>query len=420
MVRLVYIGLMAALPLAAAAAEPWSVDALVERVLAVHPELRHYEAGVAVARGQRTQAGLWKNPEVSAEVGQRRTTSPDGAVEEGFSRGFSLTQTFEFPGKASLRKALAAQDVEHAEWGLRQFRRSLEGKVRLLALRHEVGRTDAAAAREVGARGAALVALLRQRPAAGAAQFLEMRLIEAGLLGLQQEARESERMREEARLELNTLLGLPPNQPLEIRMGLEAPARGEADLDRLILAGLGGSPALKMREVELRRAVNGARAARLEAAPDFAVGPFFSQEEAGEREETVGVSVSTALPVWNWNQGGVAAADARKAQADALLEDARARVQLEIARRFRGYERSRAQHAATPADLVDRMREAAELADRQYRTGAIGVRLFLDVQSEYLGTRKRVHETLLEMWEHWLDLDLLTGGVLSRSEGGRP
>src|SRR5260221_2194697 len=105
-----------------------TLDQLVAEALTHNPELKGMEAGVEAARGVRLQAGLWKNPDVSGSYAWRQVRSP-GANNDGFSDQLSLTQTFEFPGKATLRKALADQDVALAQIGLAQFRLALSGGV---------------------------------------------------------------------------------------------------------------------------------------------------------------------------------------------------------------------------------------------------------------------------------------------------
>jgi cobalt-zinc-cadmium efflux system outer membrane protein len=388
---------------------PVSVGQLVAEALEKNAELRYYEAALAVAKGGRTQAGLWKNPELSGDYGSRRVTDSTGILQgDGFTRSIALVQTFEFPGKGSLRKAVANKDVEIAELGVRQFRLALAGKVRNLALGYAAASVHASDAEEVAERSAALVALLRERPAAGTSQLLELRLIEGSLGELRKTARESILAREEARIELNGLLGRPASQPLALKIAVSPPAR-KLDASWLVLDGLNGNLQLKVRIAELEKAVRQVSAARLDVAPDFAVGPFFSQDKAGDNEENFGGTLSVTLPLWDWNQGNIAAAKARRDQADALLLDARRRVEAEILRRVRSYELFLGQLEGTPADLVPKLREAADLADRQYRTGAVGVQLFLEVQREFLAAHQLRNEAVLGAWRDLFDLELLAG-----------
>jgi outer membrane protein, heavy metal efflux system len=399
-------------PLKAGDEPAWTVDALVWHALENNAELRFYEAEVTAAKGQRTQAGLWKNPEFSGEYGERRIKNSSGQLQdEGTTRSFSITQTFEFPGKGSLRKAIANKDIELAELGLRQFRWVLEGRVRSLALRYQGASTNADAAAEISERSTGLIQLLQSRPATGTQQLLELRVIEGSLMEIQQSAKEFIQAREEARIDMNTLLGWPVNQPLRVKAKTTVPKLRMGDVNQLILAGLSANLQLKIRTVELEKAVKEVSAAKLEVAPNFAVGPFFSQDKAGDREENMGATLSVTLPLWNWNQGNVATAKARQAQADSLLLDARRKVEAEMARRFRAYELNRRQLEQIPDSVIVNLRDASDLADRQYRTGAIGIQIFLEMQRQFLGAQQIRNAAVWEVWNNWLDIELLMGGA---------
>jgi outer membrane protein, heavy metal efflux system len=396
-----------------AAEAAWTVDALVTRALAENAELRFYEAELAAARGQRTQAGLWKNPEFEGELGTRRTKDAAGSLQgEGFTRGFSITQTFEFPGKGSLRKAIANKDVEMAALSLQQFRFALSGQVKSLACRHVMATARAEFAEEVSERSSGLIDLLKQRPNSGSVQLLELRIIEASLLELKKEAKEAVSEKEETRLELAALLGMPSSSVFRID-AVFSPAFPDLDGRKLILQGLNHNLPLKVRVLELEKSFREVSAAKLESAPDFSIGPFFSQDRAGEREENVGIVVSTTLPLWNWNQGNVSTAEARRAKADAMLLDARRKVETEIARRTRAYALSRKFLQETSPEMVSKMRESAELSDRQYRLGAVTVQFYLETQKAFLNTQNLRDKAFLETWQNLLDLELLTGESLT-------
>ncbi len=393
----------------------WNVQSLVVQALANNAELKFYEAEVTAAKGQRTQSGLWKNPELSGEYGSRRITDATGELQgDGFTRSVALTQTFEFPGKGSLRKAIANKDIEIAELGLKQFRMALTGRVQMLAYRYQATSINAAAAEEISERSAALVDLLKKRAIAGTAQLLELRVIEGSLVELHKSAKEFIQQREETRLELNALMGRPSSQPLVIRSELTPPTY-KLEVNKLVLTGLGQNLQLKGRIAELEKAIRQVSAAKLEAAPDFSIGPFFSQDKAGDLEENFGGSLSLTLPLWNWNQGNVVTAKARREQADALLLEARRKVEAEITRHIRFYELSQKQLQQMPDDLTGQLRSATDLADRQYRTGAITVQLYLEVQRNFLSVQQTYNEAIQDAWSRLLDLDLLTGGALNLS-----
>jgi len=63
----------------------------------------------------------------------------------------------------------------------------------------------------------------------------------------------------------------------------------------MILQGLIQNLSLKVHVLELEKVLREVSAARLESAPDFSVGPFFSQDKAGEREENADIIPPAAL-----------------------------------------------------------------------------------------------------------------------------
>lgn len=66
-----------------------TVDGLVRHALSTNAELRALEAEAAAAKGQRTQAGFFKNPEVSIEIGGREVRD-SGNVLQGNGTTFSI------------------------------------------------------------------------------------------------------------------------------------------------------------------------------------------------------------------------------------------------------------------------------------------------------------------------------------------
>lgn len=386
----------------------WTIEKLIAQALTHNAELRAYEAQVAAARANRKQAALWKNPEFSGDYGQKRVKDNEGQIDEGEIRSFSISQPFEFPGKGSLRKAIANKEIELAELGLEQFKLSLIGKVRTLSYRYLASKANAQVAEQISERSFALIQLLQERAIAGAQPLLELRAIEGSLIELQKSTHEFLAASEEARIELTGLLGWPSSTVPRLSDTLVEPNR-QMDLQKAMFTGLKQNFQLKIRTAEVEKAVKEISAARLEALPDFTVGPFFSQETGGETEESLGASVSFTLPLWNWNQGGVATAKARQLQADALLLDARQKLESEIARKIRAYELSLRLLKQITSNQIQKLRDAADLADRQYRTGNIPIQLYLEIQREFLNVQVTRNQILLEAWNHLLDLKLLTG-----------
>lgn len=390
---------------------PWTIDRMVTTALSDNAELKAYEAEVAAARGQRTQAGFFKNPEVSTEIGGREVRDGENILQgNGTTFGISITQTFEFPGKGTLRKAIAQKNIELAELGLEQFRLALAGQVRVQAYEYLSASAESAAAEEAGTASQQLLKSLSKTEASGARQRLDQQLLTASLAEFQQNAREAATRREEALAELATLLGFPPGMPIKLEDSLNPP-RAQLALNVLILSAQTNNPLLKIRKTELEKAGREVVAARLEVAPDFSIGPFFSRDVAGDTEQNIGASVSATVPVWDWNIGNIASTKARQAQAAALRVQAERQLENAIVRQVRIHELIRTQIAHTPSVA---WKETLELADQQYRSGAIDVWRYLEVQKSALNSHQIRNRALLDAWRTLLDLNLLTGGALEK------
>jgi hypothetical protein len=146
--------LLCLLTAATATASPVSVTSLVQKALATPPELRFYEAQVDAARGGKTSAGEIANPELLTGVGNWRVRDlATGGVSDGPTWSVQLTQTFEWPGRLALRKAIAQKDIELAQLGVEQFRTALAARVQNLCWKVLAGQEKTRAAEEV-ARGA--------------------------------------------------------------------------------------------------------------------------------------------------------------------------------------------------------------------------------------------------------------------------
>lgn len=394
------------------ATESMTIEELVQQASKNNAELKFYEAEVEAAKGQRTQAGLWKNPEFSGEYGERRVRDSSGDLQnEGTTRSASLSQLFEFPGKGSLRKALANKNVEIAGLGLDQFRLALANKIRHLAYQYVAAQKSLQVAQEGSERSLAQVELLGQRATAGVQGLLELRVIEANLIETKTISAELSQARDLALTELNVLRGAPAQATLGIRLPLASPTR-KFDASQIILSALHNNLLLKTREKELQRASREVTSARLDVAPDFTIGPFYSQDRAGDNEVNLGLSVSFPLPLWDWNQGNIHTAEARRKQADALILHAQRQVEAEVLRRLNAYALAQKQLDQFPADFLTRMQEAAALADRHYRLGSISVQTFLETQRQYLNISRTYGRAILSAQESILDLELLTGGQL--------
>lgn len=399
---------------------PNSIDGLVTTALENNAELKTYEAEVVAARGQRTQAGFFKNPEVSVEFGGREVRDSENVLQgNGTTLSLSITQTFEFPGKGTLRKAIANKNIEISELGLEQFRLALAAQVRLLAYEHLAAITEANAAESVYKQSDALAEQLGKTNNYGERFDLEVRLVQASLVELGAAIKEASQRREETRVRINALLGRPQNLPLRISTPFRAPEKS-FDENALIFSAQTHNPLLQIRRSELDRAAKEITATRLDIAPDFAIGPFFSRDVAGDTEQNIGASVSATIPIWDWNIGNIRSAQARAAAAGALRVKAERDTEAQILSRLRAYDLTRRQLDRIPSGILNNIKGASTSANSQFLRGSIGAVLYLDSQSAYLNALRTSQNAVLDAWRALLDLNLLTGGRFDAPSEPKP
>ncbi len=403
------VGLLCALAAAVSAAEPVALDALVAETVGRNPELKFYEAEIAAARGGRMTAGEWANPELSSEIGHKQVHDLGGNnIGDGPIWSVSLSQTFEFPGRLSLRKAIANRQIELAELGLEQFRAALAMRARALGYQLLAAQQRAEAADEVSKRFQDLLAILVQRDVAGVAPMLETRIIEANAFALNRRSSEASIAARNAQFELNQLRGLPVATPVEVaRMALPLPSAPA--LETLLATARERNFEIRARVAELEQQGLRVQLSRNERWPSVKLAPYIAEEKGSDRERRFGLGVTVPLPLLNRNAGNIETARAREAQAEVALTVALREVERKIAAAHNAYDTFLSEIARWPADAVRRFRDAARIGDEHYRLGALPVATYTSLQTQYLGAVDALLSTQADALEAWQQLELLTG-----------
>ena len=400
---------------AASALPSLSLDALVAEALDKNPELKFYEAEIAAAKAGRKTAGRLANPEASASIGQKRVTG-GGISDEGVAWSVSVMQPLEWPGRLGLRKAIANRDIELAQLGYERFKAALTGRVRTLAYGLFAAQEKAAAAGEVAERFKALREILVQRDPAGLTPLLETRVIEATELNAQRKASDALLAAQSALLELNQLRGGTPDTRI-ICESAPLAFRPATERQTLLASAHTNNFELRMRAAELAQQGFRVNLAKNERYPALSVGPTFTDEKvAGTREQTIGVGISLPLPLWNRNDGNVATAKARQMQAEVSLNLAERDVQRQVLAAALTYETKLREMARWRPDSVHHFKEAAELADRHYRLGAVPISTYVELQQQYLEAVESLLDTKREALEAAAQLELLTGIPLLKAD----
>jgi len=392
--------------------------ALVNQALERNPELNFYIAEIAAAKGAVRTAATIQNPELRTEVGYKNSRENSGGANgDGAILAFSLSQTFEYPGRIALRKAIANHDLALADLHLRQFRMTLAARVRSLAYASTVTHERTKAVQEVTSRTQTLSDLLKQRPLAGAAPQLEAQIMSVNLLTFQRQERESALTEKTIAAELNQLSGRPAEAALTVSAG--PIAFSAASVPKLVDAARSKAFDIRIRQVELAQQGFKVALSKNERFPAIAVGPFYSVENAIDQEQRVGVGVSLPLPLWDRNAGNIASSKARQQQAAASLALAERDVERRVTQTAMTLEAKRAEIETWLTGAMAKLREASESAERNFRLGAVPLTTFIEIQKQYLEAIGAFNEAQKNALEAAQTLEILTGQKLYREEGER-
>ncbi len=339
---------------------------LVRQALANNPELKFYAAEIAAAKGTLKTAGTIRNPELNTTAGYKNARDNFGGPSgEGAAWSVSVNQTFNL-----------------AELHFQQFRLILAARVRTLAYNISIAEERSMAAHEVADRFQGLSDVLAQRPPAGVTPLLETRIIDANMLNFQRQEREAVLAAKTVAAELNQLCGRPADTTLQVSAG--GLKLLEMSLRTLLDAARANAFDIRIRQRELAQQGFKVALARNERFPAIAVGPYYSQENAADKEQQAGISISLPLPLWDRNVGNIETSKAREQLAQASLLTTQREVERRVTQSAATFEAKREEIAKWQMATVAKFREAAEVADRNYRLGAVALPVYVETQKQYL------------------------------------
>jgi len=198
------------------------------------------------------------------------------------------------------------------------------------------------------------------------------------------------------------------DSPLEVRR-TELPAPKIPALTALLNKAAANNYDLRVRRAELEQQGLKVSLAENERYPTFTVGPSVSQERTRDRETVIGLSLSVPLPFWDNGRAPVDAALARRMQAEASLQATLREVERDITESWLLLGTQRKRLDSWKADALTSFADAAKLADRHYRLGAVPLSTYLEMQDKYLEATEAINATRLEVLRAALDLEQLVG-----------
>jgi cobalt-zinc-cadmium efflux system outer membrane protein len=376
-------------------------------------ELRAAYEAIAAARGRLLQAGLWPNPEITLSGGSDFAFRNEGERQIAGE----IAQRFPIAGRLGRARALARVDVAAAIAEARDFERTLIGDVQRAAFRILSLERSIVVWGEVIGPARELTRVSQRRLEAAEASEVDLNLLAVQVAGFEQERQQLEVERHGEAIRLNQLLQRDVDAPVILVGSLE-----DTLLDATVVGQIGDGaterrPDLVAARLFVDRARAEAKLARAEAWQDWSFGlgvdaekQVFANEPLSDpigtkRDEFLRFGLSVPLPLWNRNQGSIAAAFAEERRAASRVAALEQRVAAEIAAaRARVLELSELERRYREAALPQARRNVA-LLDRGYRQGLSPISALVQAEQQLADATLRHARLLADVRQSEVDLE---------------
>ena len=389
---------------------PLKLEDLEAMALQRNPTLAQAEAAVRAAAGRQRQAGLFPNPVAGYFVDEFAFRSPGETAEHGAF----IEQTIPLGGKLSKARNVFARERDQAVINAEAQRLRITNSIRVLYYETLGAQRLVQLRADLSQLARETVATTKELYNVGQADRSDQ---------LQSEI-EAERAEIDFLNAQNDWLGAWQTLAATVGNPSLAPATlaGSADDDltplneaQLLEVLLQQSPDVRVARASVERARAVLARARAERVPDLFVrgglGYSYDRFEAppfslvGQRKGLEGqLQVGVNVPLFNRNQGGIAAADAEVAIAERDLERVQLLLRTRFAAGFREYRNAQQVVERYRTQIIARAREAYELQLQNFRGMATAYpqvlaaqRTLFQVQVEYARALVQLREQAVRL-----------------------
>ncbi len=373
---LAVLALGPALCRAGAAPAGLTLEQALALALRDNPRVLAAALDVRAAAGRSLQLGARPEPQLLAAVEGARL--PGAArTEEGAELHLGVEQLFEFPGKLSLRKLIGRLQEEVAAAELERVRLVVSADVKRAYWRASFA---VGAARLLdGALGRIDLLLedLQARYRAGTAAYVDVLRARAEKARLRNQALEQEKERALARLELNTLLARPADEPVEpaTPMSFAPLAMGP---DELWARARPSRPSLRIASLQDELAQADVKRAGLGRLPDLLAGFSLPSVRTNAWGLSLGLSLPFLRPARARGAGMEASAGRERARLDAAARERSVRAAIEAA--YAAAKAAEEQVRVFERDLLGELEDELRLQRELFRFGKGTAFELLDLQ----------------------------------------
>jgi cobalt-zinc-cadmium efflux system outer membrane protein len=373
--------------------------------VAGNPTIAAADALVRQQQGLWQQAGLYPNP----TVGYVRTDPNQPGQSE--TQGVFLSQEFVMGGKLRLNRAVEQREVDGRLWQLKAQRERVLNDVRIRFYEalgaQEMLRTtrELEVLAERGVKAAHDLVKVKQ----GAR--LDMLQAEIQLQAVRVAVADAGYRHQAAWRQLATVSGAVGLEPCPLVGDLEKDVP-QLEWDATLKEILNDSPLLRAQAAQVEAADFQLRRARVEPIPNVTV-QLVVQHDQVQKFDSVSTLAAVPLPLFNRNQGNVAATRAFLEQQRKEYERVQLALTDQLAVAFRNYLSARTQAERIRKEILPRAKESLDLITKGYQLGEFDILRVLNARQTYFQSRLAHIDALTEL--HKLVIEIrgleLIGGL---------
>lgn len=411
--------LAAPLAIAQVPAGAITVDDLISRALERHPDIEAARFEVEAAAARVRQAGLRPNPML--DLGGQKALGPDNNVMVG------LTVPLDLNGRKAGRIGVAERELEIKRAQLADRERRLRAELRMKAGEVLAARRNVATTRELLDANRKAVDIVSARVREGAAPPIDenLQLVETNRLATNETVLVSRLT--VLLLQLKALAGLPVDSDVELGGDLAAAATLPEPAGAVQRAIQERGDALIVR-AEAAAATARIRKEEADGRWDASVNVGYQRQQMGfgvmgltdsggtrEVADTFhyfGGGITITLPVWNRNQGSIAAARAEVRAAERRRDLVDLTIRQEVAAAYAQYEAARRSVELYGRGVRDVARKNFDAIRQAYQLGRGSLLDVIGEQRRYIEIESGYTETLKQLYDSIAEIERATGQPL--------
>jgi outer membrane protein, heavy metal efflux system len=366
---------LAASPAAAqsrpAAGPGLSLEQAVEMALSRHPDVLAARQEMRAAAARRLQAEARPDPSLTFGT----DAIPFNLKGGGTEINLGLEQTFEFPGKRSLRAEIGRDGEDLATLDLERVRLLLAARVKRAYFRTVLAQRTAADLERAVSLLDQLIEDVRIRFEAGQSAYADILRARVEKARLQNRIIEARRDRNAGRIELAHLLGLPEGETPELLTPLLF-----APLDKSAAQVLESArrtrPSLKIAALRAARAEAEVKLTGLNRSPDLTAGLFVPSKTFRGWGFSFGLTLPLSRPRW---EGQRTEADAGRELGALGVDAAARRIGARVAAAYGELKSAEEQVKVFETKLLAEIEDELKISLEYYRYGKIEAYALLDL-----------------------------------------